>query len=149
MFRSVASPKFVLALVLTFTLGAAAHAAGERLTVELHQPFEVNGTVYEGGQVSVKVLRQHTPSIALSEVWVGDQCVGMLMAHRSDAPTLPSSEDTLVFRRSASGHLQLVGYALRGQADNSLYGYGKNSRDVRAQWRAPEAADEAVLVASR
>ena len=150
MFRTIANqaPKLVLALVLTLTLGATAQAAGEQLVVELNQPFEVNGTMYEGGQVSIKVLRQHTPSIALSEVWVGGECVGMLMAHRSDA-ALPSADDTLVFRRAEAGHLQLVGYALRGESDSSLYGYGRSSRDVRAQWRAPQAADEAVLVASR
>ena len=58
-------------------------------------------------------------------------------------------EDSIVFRRTDAGHLELVGYSLRGESAADLYAYGKSSKALRAQWKAPEQRDRAILVASR
>ncbi len=134
-----------IAVALLALAGTPLLAGGERLVVQVDEPFEINGEMYEAGVLSVKVLRDYTPSSTLNEVWVGNERVGMMLAKRGSA-TLGTRADTVVFERTAGGHLTLVGYTLRGQEASKLYRY--EQREGRQQWAAPLDRERAVLLAA-
>jgi hypothetical protein len=114
----------------------AVEARGFRLSANISEPFEVNGILYPAGSLSVRQLGDYTPTSTFNEIWVGDECLGVVLA--SDIPThVKERSDSLFFHRAPMGHLVLTGFAFRGQRaqDLSMIGSG--------------ASEAAIMLASR
>lgn len=90
-------------------LGTTAVASGPRVVVEIDEPFMLQGQVCPPGIVSIRHVAQYTPTAALHEVCVADECLGVFLAHRTSFAS-DGREDTLRFERGADGGLVLVGY---------------------------------------
>ena len=59
--------------------------AGDWLVATVDEPFVVAGAKYPGGRVRVRVVGAFTPRVTLTEVWVGERCLGAwdgLVDHR-------------------------------------------------------------------
>ena len=120
----------VVALTVLVTMFAPSGAADERrVVVSVDEPFEVNGRLYPAGQVTVKSVRNYNPTSLLSEIWVGRECLGVFRASRvsDDAPT---SDRTVTFNRTASGHLSLVGFASGKDDDQGVYRFRLQARMI-------------------
>jgi len=120
----------VAALAIMVTLFAPSGVADERrLVVSVNEPFEINGELYPQGEVSVKSVRTYNPSSLLSEIWVGRKCLGLFRASRisDDSSTTQSS---LTFKRSAAGHLTLVGFATGDHGDQGTYRFRLQARVI-------------------
>lgn len=114
----------------------AVEAGRHRFSANIPEPFEINGTLYPAGQLSVRQIGDYTPTSTFNEIWVGDECLGVVLA--SDIPThVKERSDSLVFQRAPMGHLVLTGFSYRGQhaQDLSMIGSG--------------ASEATVMVASR
>jgi hypothetical protein len=119
----------VAALAVLAALLAPAVEAGEyRLTAHIDEPFEINGTMYPAGSLSIRQLGDYTPTSTLNEIWVGDQCLGMVLAADNSAPGEELS-DSLFFERATLGHLVLTGFAYRGQRAQDLSPIGARTGD--------------------
>jgi len=112
-------------LVASAVVGLAgdALAAGPRLTVDVDEPFVIDGEVYEAGELSLRPVLDFTPTITLNEVWVGDRCLGVLRASRSGGVDLEASRNAVLFGRDDTGLLVLRGFAYRvgGGEDRHRY----------------------------
>ena len=135
---------FALA-VLVGLFAPESAAAGHRVAAQLTEPFEVNGHLFDHGELAVREIASYNPTMTLNEVWVGDRCLGLLLAAESDNVS-SGTDDTLIFERTAQGHLLLVGFAYRGQGTNELYQFRAHSDGGR--WLAPNES-EAVLLAAQ
>jgi len=110
----------VLALAALVALLAPQSPAGEpRLVARIDEPFEVNGTVFQSGTVSLRQVGAFTPTSTLNEVCVDNDCLGLLLA-RSTAPAGVADDDALLFERGSGGRLVLVGFDYRGHGRASL-----------------------------
>lgn len=136
-------------LVASAVVGLAgdAWAAGPRLVVEVDEPFVIDGEVYEAGELSLRPVLDFTPTITLNEVWVGDRCLGVLRAFRSEGDDLEASRNAILFGRDDSGLLVLRGFAYRVDGNDERYRYELlPTRDVTAP---PARHDTPFLVAGR
>jgi len=110
----------VVALALVVTVFAPSLAEARRLVVRVDEPFQIGDDVYPPGRVVVQSVRPYTPTILLSEIWVGGRCLGLFRATK-----LPAEEveplDTLTFERSAAGRLALVGFSVAGHPQHGSY----------------------------
>jgi len=88
-----------------------AGAAGPRLLADLGEPLVVDGQLYRPGVLSLRSVAEYNPASIFHEVWVGDQCLGLLLAERSPADGR-EGRDAILFRRDSWGRLVLVGYTL-------------------------------------
>ena len=89
------------------------------LVVQMDEPFEINGTLFPPGELSVRPLRDYNPVTSLNEIMVDGTIVGIVMGQR--APSLAAApDDSLVFRRSERGHLELHSIALQGESPHEL-----------------------------
>jgi hypothetical protein len=123
----------IVALAVLVTLFAPSGVADERrLVVNVNEPFEVNGQLYPEGKVAVKSVRTYNPSSLLSEIWVGRECLGLFRASRISDDT-PTTEDTLTFKRSAAGHLTLVGFASSDSDDQGVYRFRLQARLIDSE----------------
>lgn len=96
-----------------------AEAGGSRLTANIKEPFEINGTLYPAGSLSVKQIGDYTPTSSFNEIWVGDECLGLVLA--ANTPALAEEDgDSLFFQRAPLGHLVLTGFAFHGQRAQDL-----------------------------
>lgn len=96
-----------------------ASGAGHRLVTRVSQPVEINGQLFPAGELAVRQISTYSPTSTLNEVWVGGECLGLLLAETRPGEQ-PESGDSLVFEQDDRGHLVLVGFAYRGQNAREL-----------------------------
>ena len=134
-------------LVASAVLGLPgdALAAGPRLVVDVDEPFIVDGELYEAGELSLRPVLDFTPTITLNEIWIGDRCLGVLRATRSDTRNLEASRNAVLFGRDDAGQLVLRGFAYRVDGSAERYRYELlPTRDATAR-DSPD--DTPVLIA--
>lgn len=133
----------MVALAVIVLLAAPAALAEEgRLVVHLGESFEVNGQLYPAGTLSVRELSAYNPASTLNEIWIDNECIGVLLASSSPAVI---AEDVVNFERSPAGHLVLTGFAYRGEAVQHLYQFRVEASGPR--WLAPAENAEALVAA--
>jgi hypothetical protein len=119
----------VATLAALAALSAPAVEAGNiRLTANIAEPFEINGTLYSASALTVRQLGDYTPTSTFNEIWVGDECLGMVLA----ADTTAHGEEvagSLFFQRAPLGHLVLTGFAFRGQRAQNMSQIGAGASD--------------------
>ncbi len=136
----------VFALAVLVTLFAPQVDAGQRITAQVPEDFEINGEMYPPGTLTVREVATYSPVATLNEVCVDGTC-GMLLAHETENRQ-SARQNELTFDRAADGHLVLVGVSLRGQPNRELYEY--DAADG-GQWLPPTeiaATPRPVIVAS-
>lgn len=89
-------------------------AGGARIVAEVAEPFEVDGRLFPAGAVTLREVSRFSPTQTLNEVWVGDECLGRLLAVNA-SDYWGRVDDALLFQRHPEGHLDLVGFALKGR----------------------------------
>ena len=110
----MSTSRTLLTLIAVCAIAVSATWAGSpRLVVRMDEPFVVDGDVHPAGVLTLRTVRNFTPSSTLNEVWAGDRCLGMLIAHRSADPTLEASRNAVMFVRDGEGRLVLRGFAYR------------------------------------
>ena len=120
----------IAALAVLVTLFAPSGVADERrVVVSINEPFEINGQLYPAGEVTVKNVRTYNPSSLLSEIWVGRECLGVFRASRISADA-PTANHTVTFKRTAAGHLALVGFASGESSDQGVYRFRLQARMI-------------------
>ncbi len=112
----------VVAGCIALLFASAVEAHGTRLVVRLDEPFEVQGQVYPGGSLMLRPVTDFNPTASIDEVWVDNECLGLLVASKQSRER-SSSHDSVVFERNADGRLVLVGYQLRGNGTSTAYRY--------------------------
>ncbi len=116
----------ILACIILMTVSVVS-AADMQLTVQVTEPFEVNGVIHPAGTLQVKTVRDYTPTQTINELWLAGECLGYVIAYRAEAEApYPVRTDTMFFSRSTEGHLVLAGYVLRGNDSNDLFRYQDN-----------------------
>jgi hypothetical protein len=126
---------WILGLALAAALAAPDLAAAERaVTATMDEPFEFNGELFDGGELTLRELSSYNPAMTLNEVWVGENCLGVMLAGSSPGATR-GNEDRIIFERNDLGRLVLVGFAYRDQKECSFYNYTVASSGGR--WSAP------------
>lgn len=126
---------WVLGLALLAALAAPdLAAAGHAVTAVMDEPFEINGELFHGGAVTLREVSSYNPSTTLNEVWVGERCLGLMLAN-AVRDALPSSTDRIVFERSVAGQLVLVGFAYRDRTECAFYNFRTAADGGR--WSAP------------
>jgi len=113
----------------------------------VEESFEVNGTLFSPNVVTVRELGQYSPNSVFAEICVGSECVGQLIAY-DDGKMKPSDVNSLVFGRSAQGHLVLIGLSFRGEPTRMLSPYASSAAIALAE-ASGTAEPGAALVASR
>ena len=121
-------------LVACVAVFAPVNFAGDALVATVDEPFVVAGAKYPGGRVRVRVVGSFTPRVALTEVWVGEHCLGVLRAERVEDAE-PAMIDALSFERRADRSLVLVGFASPRQ-------------DVNGQFRFEDTRSSGPTIAS-
>jgi len=111
----------VLALAAVVVLSAPdSHADSHRLVVRMTEPFEVNGTLYPPGMLSVRHLGNYSPVTSLNEIRIDGQILGVVEGRRAVA-NVAAPNDSLIFRRDRTGRLALHSIALAGEAPHELH----------------------------
>lgn len=105
--------------LLTTALAPATLAEQNRLRVDIQEPFVVNGHVYQASQLTVKEVGRYSPHSVFAEVWVGNECLGQMIAREQTGGAL-AANDSVVFSRNSAGTLVLVGLDFRGQPTRML-----------------------------
>lgn len=135
----------ILAGIILMTVSVVS-SADMQLTVQVTEPFEVNGVVHPAGTLQVKTVRDYTPTQTINELWLGGDCLGYIMAHKAEAEvTYPVRTHTMFFTRSSKGHLVLAGYVLLKNDSSKLFRY---QHQVKADgWNAGILEPEPVFIA--
>jgi hypothetical protein len=108
-----------LAVPALMTIPAAV-AGDAQVRFEIGQPFSVGGRGYEAGVIAVRSVSAYTPSTAMLEVWVNDECLGMMPAYRSVSADASGQSEAL-FKRDDDGRLELTGFQLTGPSTGATY----------------------------
>jgi hypothetical protein len=87
---------------------------------EIDQPFRIGERGYDAGVIAVQNVSAYTPSTAMLEVWVNNECLGMMPAYRSAAADGAGDAEAL-FRRDGDGRLELTGFQLSGRPEGAIY----------------------------
>lgn len=133
-------------LVLVAALAAPELQAAERsVHANLDEPFLINGDVYDAGRVTLREVGDYNPRTTMNEVWVGETCLGLMLAERTSAP-VTHSNDRLLFERDYNGTLMLVGFAYRGERTHEFYRYEAVANGGR--WSQPMRRTPTVALAS-
>ena len=110
----------VLALTALVVLFApTSQAASLRLVVQMDEPFEISGTLFPPGELSVRQLGDYNPVQSLNEIRVDGKIVGVVVGQRASSQAAVP-RDSLIFRRSSRGHLELHSLALQGEPPHEL-----------------------------
>jgi hypothetical protein len=133
-------------VLLTVIFSPASHAADQRLMVRVDEAFEVNGQVYESAQLTLRQRGAYNPTATINEIWVGNECLGMLLA-REVASEHVSASDSFLFDRNAQGTLVLVGVTFRGERARELYQYS-DSHDGRWTLPADPSSQNAIIASN-
>jgi hypothetical protein len=118
----------VFAVLSWLAAGGGIAAGSASLSVRLHEPFVVGARSFEGGLLSLRSIRSYNPTSALGELWVGDECLGLVVARRDPAEPRGSAVDRVLFRRGSEGRLVLAGYAVADLDAGSTYWIETNVR---------------------
>jgi hypothetical protein len=140
---------WLLVLTLAVLAGLCAPplaAAGQRLVVQVDEPFEVTGQLFKAGQLTLRELREYSPVATLHEIRVDGRSLGFLLA-RDQANRSIATRDEVIFDRSERGHLVLASVALRGHPVRRLYrlGEGENS----GTWQAVSPPRHSLLASAK
>ncbi|MBZ5638090.1 MAG: hypothetical protein LAO51_04945 [Acidobacteriia bacterium] len=120
-------------ILVALTLGCLlpAVASGDRLLVNVPEPFELDGRMFPAGVVSLRHIGDYNPTTAIDRITVGVEDLGMHMAQRvpREAGFMAGSA---VFERSPKGHLLLVGYTTsRDPSEVFLYRHRERGETFR------------------
>jgi hypothetical protein len=126
----------VLGLVAVVVWTTPDSMAGERLSVRVDEPFEINGELFPAGKLSLREVRTLTPVATLHEVRVDGNSLGLLMV-RPDGTTEAARNDEFIFSRSADGHLVLEALAVAGEPMGTILALGSPSGPRAASPTAP------------
>jgi hypothetical protein len=107
-------------LVVPAVAAPGAVAGDMHVRFEVGQPFRVGARGYDAGVIAVHVLAAYTPSTAMLEVWVNDECLGMMPAYRSASDDASGQAEAL-FRRDDDGRLELTGFQLAERPSGATY----------------------------
>lgn len=132
-------------VLLTAILAPAAEASDQRLAVRVAEAFEVNGQLYDAGKLTLRQRGDYNPTATINEIWVGNQCLGMLLAREVGSGEM-SASDSFIFSRNAQGNLVLVGVTFRGEPARELYQY---SAMYDGRWMRPaDPSAQGTMMAS-
>ena len=144
--RRTILPVALAALAVSLLIAPVSRAASHRVVAQLGEPFLINGQRYPAGELAVRHLGSYNPSSALVQIWVDDECVGIMLATGA-ASGAENGESSLVFERNHRGDLVLVGFAYRGQVQQEFYRY---RADETQHWVSPaRRASRGALIAAR
>jgi len=113
---------FVLAAII---LGPAVSAEEREVRFKVSHPFRVGEHVFDAGVIAISSVSAYTPSVALLKVWVNNECLGMITAHRSVTDVSPVRTEAL-FRRDDDGFLVMVGYRVTGHPTGTTYRFAES-----------------------
>jgi hypothetical protein len=113
------------------TMGPVAAASEKQIRFSVLEPFRVGSHVYDAGVIAMRSVSAYTPTTTLFKVWVNDECLGMIAAHRSVSEEPPQQTEAL-FHRDTDGRLQMVGFRVTGRPTGTTY-------------RFPDATNAAAL----
>ena len=119
----------VVLLVVTI-VGSPTLASERPIRFKVPHPFRVGSHDYEAGVVAIGSVSEYTPSIALFKVWVNDECLGIVTAHRSVSEVSPQGTEAL-FHRDDDGRLEMVGFRVTGRTTGTTYRFSE-VRDAAA-----------------
>ena len=140
----------MLAVAVAAGFSGDVAAADLRLTVTVDEPFVVDGNLYPAGTLSLRPVRAFTPTTMLNEVWVGNRCLGLLSASRTDDPIREASRNAVLFVRDADGRLVLRGFAYRADGAGDRYRYAMLApRKVNAPTSLNDDASPILIAANR
>jgi hypothetical protein len=109
------------AAALAMALAATSAAAGDmQVRFEVPAPFRVGSHSYSKGVIAVHSIMAYSPTQSLLEVWVNDDCLGMMTASRSSAEDKPLRNEAM-FTRDGDGRLVMTGYRMTGRANGTTY----------------------------
>ncbi len=139
-----------LAIVLGLTLAVVVlapvtEAGGSRLKVKMNEPFVVDGQMYDPAMLTVREAGDYSPTSVFAEVWVGNECLGRLVA--TEAGVASDDDDTLTFARNQNGDLVLVGVNFRGEPARNFTPQVAVPYTALAQ--APLSSDEPGVAVAR
>lgn len=131
----VASKKpgwFVTGIMLIgMTMGPAVAASEKQVCFSVAEPFCVGSRVFDAGVIAIRSVSAYTPTTTLLKVWVNNECLGIIAAHRSVSEEPPQRTEAL-FLRGGDGRLEMVGFRVTGRPTGTTY-------------RFPDARDAAAL----
>ena len=106
----------------------SADAAGQRIMVQISEPFEIDGELFPAGTVTVREVSDYNPRATINEVWVDNRCLGILPGLERPSES-QQDVDSLFFKRER-GHLVLIGVSFRGGPVRDLHSFRTNHRSV-------------------
>jgi hypothetical protein len=112
-----------LAGLIGLALSPCAVASGDRLVVNVPEPYEVGGKVHPAGPLAVRHLGDFSPTTKIDQLTAESGCLGILLAERRPREEGGLLSAALVFTRSPRGHLVLVGYTTGDSPAGRLYLY--------------------------
>jgi hypothetical protein len=115
--------RIISIVTLVLLASGIALADGSRLVVAMDEPFEAGGQLHPAASLSLRPVHEFTPTTSLNEVWVGNRCLGLVAAVKSDDPRLEASRNSVLFERSPDGILVLRGFAYRLPGSPGRYRY--------------------------
>lgn len=108
---------FILAAM---ALGPEVSASEKEIRFRVPEPFRMAGQVYDAGVIAIRSVSAYTPSMALLQVWVNGDCLGIVSARRSVSEE-PPLENEAVFHRGPDGRLEMTGVRVTGRPTGTTY----------------------------
>jgi hypothetical protein len=100
--------------------GPAVAATGGQVRFKVPQPFRVGSHVYDSGVIAIRNESSYNPSTSILRVWVNNECLGMMTAHRSVSEAPPVATEAL-FHRGSDGRLVMMGFRVDGRPKAMTY----------------------------
>jgi hypothetical protein len=107
--------------IVALCLSPSAVASGDRLVVNVPEPFEVSGRIFPAGSLAVRHLSDYSPTTRMEQIMGDTGCLGILLAQRRPGEEQGLLGTSVVFTRSPLGHLVLVGYTTGASPGGQLY----------------------------
>ena len=106
-------------------------AAAEQISVQMDEPFEINGQLFQNGTLTLREVSDYNPVATLNEVCVGRDCLGIFLAQELRGSVV-ATRNELIFGRATDGHLVLQAVAMNGGPTRGLYSFDK----ATSEWRS-------------
>ena len=134
---------YLIRVIVFAALGSTppAVASGDRLLVNVPEPFAVSGRMFPAGPVAVQHVGDASSTTTIDQVSVGTEIVGVLIADRSRSAGHDLLSSSLVFERAERGNLVLVGFTTGDAAEARMYFYRRE--------RPGATGEHFVLIAGR